>query len=316
MADLDRVALPPDAANNAMNDQVIPGRTGNLSDTTTSAPNTGTEASSRPNAIMTGKLPDGFLRLDAPQVVQGAYPAYVSAGNPFMPTYYQQGGILTVTIIQARLAKNYGLSRMDPYCRIRLGNSVYETPTAYNGAKNPRWNKTFSLPLPEGRNDMYLEMFDECSFSPDERIAWGLINIKDEVFAGEFVDDWYSLSGKQGDEKEGMINITMKYKVSPIPAPAPVYMPQVPMMMPYGAAMPYIYPQGMVPAVTLAQPGVAAPRPQQPAPPQQPAFSESDLKTLKEMFPSMDEEIVKSVLVNCGGNLDSAAANLLSMSDP
>ena len=47
----------------------------------------------------------------------------------------------------------------------------------------------------------------------DERIAWGLIPIKEEVFSGETVEDWYSLTGKQGEDKEGMINLVFAYRV-------------------------------------------------------------------------------------------------------
>lgn len=71
----------------------------------------------------------------------------------------------------------------------------------------------FSL-LPQGVNSLYLEIYDECSFTMDELIAWAQIPIPKVVFSGETHEEWYPLNGKQGDGQEGMINLVLSYAVS------------------------------------------------------------------------------------------------------
>ncbi|KAK2573208.1 Toll-interacting protein [Acropora cervicornis] len=145
-----------------------------------------------------------------------------------------------------------------------------------------------SRPVPEGVKEIYVEIFDERAFSMDERIAWGLIPIKEEVFDGETLDDWYSLSGKQGDEKEGMINLVLAYR------------PVVP-----GAQVVYPGSYGPCQPVPIAQP-----------PPQlQRRPNQHDIAGLKDMFPNMDESVIHSVLEASGGDVNAATTHLLSMTD-
>lgn len=123
-------------------------------------------------------------------------------------------GRLSITVAQAKLVRNYGLTRMDPYARVRVGHFVYETQTDPNGGKTPHWNRVIHTQLPTGVSTIFIEIYDECSFKMDELIAWTQIRIPDVVLRGETHEEWFNLSGKQGDNVEGMIDVVMSFTVS------------------------------------------------------------------------------------------------------
>jgi toll-interacting protein len=210
-------------------------------------------------------------------------------------------GRLLISVMQAKLVKNYGMTRMDPYVRIHIGHNIYETPTDVNGAKNPRWNKTIQCFLPTGISQIYLEIYDECSFSVDELVGHSYIQIPEEIFKGETIEEWYNLSGKQGEGKEGQILLVFSFMATPVGSVAAP------------AGLTYIHPPGhqgkKTPAVYMSPQSVQT-AVQAPAPP---AFSEEDFKQLKEMFPNMDEEVIRSVYESSGFSKDSAANAMLGM---
>lgn len=131
-------------------------------------------------AFIAPQLPDDFLRivLDQRQIAESKdsqlakqlqygmnMPNYA---NPNMYGYREivdyGRGKLQVDIIEAKLNKNYGLTRMDPYVRLKMGPRMFETPTAYNGSKNPVWRKTIVSYLPKNVDSLVIEIYDEVVY--------------------------------------------------------------------------------------------------------------------------------------------------------
>ncbi|KAI4462710.1 toll-interacting protein [Holotrichia oblita] len=243
-------------------------------------------------------LPQDFLRVAVSvqqqqeaadrQAALALHQQYLSA----QPCVTNIVGRLSICVAQAKLAKNYGMVRMDPYARVRVGHCVYETHTDSNGGKNPRWNKVVQCLLPQGVNMISIEIYDERSFTMDELIAWAQINIPQQIFSGETHEDWYPLSGKQGDGVEGMINLVLSYNPQPPLQPLLYAAPNVSAGQMQTMA---IYPAPPVAPVTV------------------PVLSESELKQIEEMFPNIDKEVIKSVFEANRGNKDGTINSLLQM---
>jgi len=279
-------------------------------------------AERRQKAII-GHLPESFLRIpgveDEPMTAEerdremaAALQKQLAMENTTMPgmTPMQANvlGRLTITVVEAKLTKNYGVTRMDPYARVRVGHNVYETPTCPNGAREPKWNKTINCFLVAGGKNIDVEIYDECTFSPDALVAHTTVPIPASVIKSEeMVDDWWPLSGQEGLEKEGMIHLILS--LQPIPPGSALYAPQLGVVQNASGGKPMSY-------TTAYHPSVGPPHQvqgMQQVAQQLPKLSAEELEEFSKMFPAIEKSIIEAVFVESRGDKEATVNSLLQM---
>ncbi|KAK6730298.1 hypothetical protein RB195_007017 [Necator americanus] len=118
----------------------------------------------------------------------------------------------------------------------------------------------------------------DLHISADECVAWAHVMLPQAIFSGETIDDYYSLSGQQGEGKEGMIHLIISF--APVDA-------------------------------TLS---AAAILPSTASPPLPVEITAEDTKELEVMFPGVDREVIRCVLEESRGDKDATVSVLLEMS--
>ena len=265
----------------------------------------------RRRRAVTGPLPESFLRIPGREEESGeeqrdrqmalqlqrelameARPA--AAGH----TQLRQNvtGRMTVTVVEARLNKNYGVTRMDPYARLRIGHNVYETPTCQNGAKEPKWNKTVNCFVIAGTKSLDIEIYDECTFSTDSLIAHTTIPLTDSLLGAEIVDDWWPLSGQEGEEREGLVHLILSYQTLPAGG-APVPPAEGGVAPSVSGGKPLAYSTSLLPQ-------------QQPPPP---TLAPDDLDEFSKMFPEIEKSVIEAVFVESRGSKEATVNALLQL---
>lgn len=289
------------------------------------------------NFVLKNKnLPDDFLRLnnDAGPILRShrdivpnqATTHSMNDNNTNRPFV----DIIEISAVEAQLVKNYGLLKMDLYCKIRVGHLVCSTLTCTSGAKNPKWGELIHFNLEPGIDSFHLEIYAVRQFSSDELIAWLYAPIPGEIYQGITVERWFPLTGKLGPNKEGSILLVLSHKrVSSRQHPQPVHL-YLPNHSLQGPMFTHANPIDQTPSHIAPMPGLPPPQPvsspvELPTESVQPIHqhipqpivpapvSDDDINQLSDMFPSMSRSVIKSILENHNSDKEAAISYLLSL---
>lgn len=277
--------------------------------------------------VMLGELPQDFLRIQLVQAQiydptgygmrQQGYGAASHAQQPQQNPNFL--GYFTLTIAEAKLIKSsglLGLIKMDPYVSFRIGHVSYDTPTASNGGKNPQWKASYRINLFKGMDRIHLEVYDQRNFTEDSFIGECEIQIPREVLEGETRQHWYPLMGRQAsaNENQGDILIVMSFVAMRPPtqtSPASPTASTAAENAANTANIPSNVSASSYPTYPGTEQATAQHSPSAIPKPPPPSYSQEDIQTIQEMFPTIDRHFITELLDKHGGNKDLVVNHLL-----
>eukprot|EP00049_Salpingoeca_infusionum_P008177 m.132587 g.132587 ORF g.132587 m.132587 type:complete len:430 (+) comp13936_c0_seq1:173-1462(+) len=269
----------------------------------------------RDQRVIMGPVPEDFLRIveyvPAPLQPQMQYPMQGMPGYPPLRRRPHPVAMLRLTIMKAKLAKNYGILRMDPFVIISIGRFHQGTTPCTKGGIEPRWNQQIEIPVFRGYSTFRIDVYDFRALG-DKLIASADLPLS--MLEGEPAEHWLHLNGEQGEGKEGVLHVHGNCAATRAP-PGYVVDGGPYLMTPPQGTMPQQAPptqQGMAQPQQQQQPQQQLPVGQ--APPMQPTPPNPEhARQLKEMFPTIEDDVIMAVLQSAHGNMDAATTNLLQL---
>lgn len=239
--------------------------------------------------VMLGDLPSDFLRIQLTE-------SQIYGSLDFQEELDQTSnllGRLTFTIVEAKLIKNsspLGILRMDPYVRFKIGPISHQTPIATSGDKNPQWKSTYHINLFKEINKIHIEVFDQRSFTEDYFIGECDINIPTDVIDGQVYQHWYPLMGREPNANENQGDILVVMSLTPIITNYPL---EIQNSSPVSSSTSSASSQSN----SISESA--------------PIYSLDDIRTIEEMFPNIDRQIIVDLLDKHGGSKDIVVNHLL-----
>lgn len=196
---------------------------------------------------------------------------------------------LNITVVDATLKSNASfmskIIKMDPYARVRVGHTMYSTETALGGGSNPIWNNQIIATLPVGVEEIFVEIFDQKMVMEDERLCWGVIELPQNIFnAQETVTKEFDLGNDQSPTGKGKVKLVLSLTE---------------------------FRENLIIRNGALDRGDLSPAMGNLPPPVQ--ITDEDVQHIVEMFPMIDSDTVREVLVQKGGDKEAAISAFLVM---